>query len=73
MSFVSDSFFFFLTINFSFLSVEGCKRIKNERKKTRITFILKILFWGSRLIYGVGHFPEPVEVVAFPRQVVEIY
>ena len=37
------------------------------------TLILITLFGGLRLFGGIESFPEPVDVVAFPRQVIEIY
>ena len=45
------------------------KRIEDGKKKTKI---LKTIFLSSRLLCDVERFPEPAEVVTFPRQGVDL-
>ena len=49
------------------------RELRTEGKGQGYLLTQKTLFEGSRVFYDVGRFPGPVEVVAFPRQGVEIY
>ena len=65
LRFIYGSFSFFLPHSFVVFFVESCKRIK-DRGERQDTFILRLYF--TTILWW-----EPVEIVAFLRQGVEIY
>ena len=66
-------FLLFTLLTWGFLlSMENGKRIEDRRKATKILLYAK-LYLGVHDYYVVERFPEPVEVIAFSRQGVEIY
>ena len=53
-----------------------CEKLQENwgrKERDKDTFKLKTLFWGSVLFCDVERFPEPIEVITFPRQGVDIY
>ena len=57
------------------LSVEGCKRITEGSKETKILFFLnpKLYFGVYDYSLASNHFPESLEIVTFPSQGIKMY